>query len=112
MMEKRPPRRMLDGMMRSNDPKWNEYGSCDSSGGTNSCTYIQLKKRITSYSKYAFEISIGSKDFSKLGMTLNAGNWDLTESLLTDDTTGMPPPVKDALLKLVLFASGMLKTPN
>ena len=114
MMGKTPPRLMGEGMMKSDNPQWNTFGSCESSGGTNSCTYVSIKQqRIPIYSKYAYFIRLGTKDFSRLGAAIDAGDWETADSILmTPPTTSIPPPVKDALLKMILFASGMLTSPN
>mmetsp|Transcript_26313 Transcript_26313/g.39856 ORF Transcript_26313/g.39856 Transcript_26313/m.39856 type:complete len:265 (+) Transcript_26313:63-857(+) len=112
MMGKLPPRRLKAGVDIGDDPKWNAFGTCDSSGGTNSCTYVPLKQRIPAYSKYAFLISVGAKDFSKIGKALSSLDWEVAESLLSDSESGMPSAITDSLLKMVLFASSMLTTPN
>lgn len=110
MMGKTPPRLMGEGMMKSDNPQWNAFGTCESTGATNSCTYVSLKQRIPAYSKYAFLIQLGAKDFGRLGTALDSEDWEKAETLLADTT--YPPPIIDALLKMVLFASGLLTSPN
>lgn len=110
MMGKTPPRSMGEGMMKVDNPQWNTFGTCETTGGTNSCTYVSLKQRIPGYSKYSFLIKFGAKDFSNIGKALDAGDWEQAESFLVE--TSPPPPVVDALLKMVLFASSMLTSPN
>lgn len=112
MMGKTPPRLMGEGMMKTDNPQWNTFGTCESSGGTNSCTYVSIKQqRIPAYSKYAFLIQLGAKDFRRLGTALAAADWDMAEMLLSP-ATSVPPPAIDALLKMILFASSMLTSPN
>jgi hypothetical protein len=112
MMGRTPPRKMGEGMMKSDDPKWNAFGTCQSNadGSSNSCTYVPLKQRIPAYSKYSFLIKFGAKDFARMGTAINAGDWEAAESYLVE--TSVPAPLVDALLKMVLFGSCMLTTPN
>lgn len=98
------------------------FGSCEttsSGSGSNSCTYVSLKQRIPAYSKYAFNIGLGAKEYQTLGRVLrDAGAtnsekaWKVAESYLTTLPGSPPPPAIDAVLKMVLFASGMLTSPN
>ena len=114
MLGKTPPRKMLDGMMKTDDPRFNAFGACQTTKGgtttTNSCTYVPLKQRIPAYSKYAWSIDYGAKDYRLLGEALSNQDWTTAQRLLAD--TSPPPPSVDALLKMVLFASQMLTTPN
>ena len=114
MMGKTPPRK-LDGPLITDDPEFNAFGSCETSqenGGSNSCTYVSLKQRIPTYSKYGFAISLGAKEYSMLGNSLRRGDWNGATSYLMQDPQQSSPPSVDALLKMVLFASGMLTSPN
>jgi hypothetical protein len=121
MMGKSPPR-LLSGPISLDDPQWNAFGTCETTGAgsaTNSCTYVSLKQRIPAYSKYAFNIRLGAKEYRLLGKELNraaATNsesaWDTAASYLTTLPQSPPPPPVDALLKMVLFASSMLTSPN
>jgi hypothetical protein len=130
MMGKSPPR-LLNGPIRQDDPQWNAFGSCQTTEGdgasSNSCTYVSLKQRIPTYSKYGFAIALGAKEYSLLGKALqNAAvgsnssppstadrYWNEAASYVLPATQpSAPPPVVDALLKMVLFASGMLTSPN
>jgi hypothetical protein len=116
-----PPRR-LNGPVRLDDPQWNAFGSCETTEGgsaSNSCTYVSLKQRIPSYSKYGFNIDLGAKEFGLLGRALkdaastnNEKAWNTAASYVTTLPSTPPPPPVDALLKMVLFASGMLTSPN
>jgi hypothetical protein len=122
MMGKTPPR-LLNGPLRIDDPQWNAFGTCEttSEGGSasNSCTYVSLKQRIPAYSKYAFNIALGAKEYGLLGKILqNAArtnsekDWQAAASFVTTLPQTPPPPPVDALLKSVLFASLMLTSPN
>ena len=114
MMGKTPPRK-LDGPLITDDPEFNAFGSCETSqsnGGSNSCTYVSLKQRIPTYSKYAFIIALGAKEYSELGNSLRKGNLKGAVPYLLREPQQPPPPSVDALLKMVLFASGMLTSPN
>ena len=121
MMGQTPPRR-LNGPVRLDDPEWNAFGSCETAEGgsaSNSCTYVSLKQRISTYSKYAFNIDLGAKEYRMLGEALkdaaatnNEMAWNTAASYVTTLPSNPPPPPVDALLKMVLFASGMLTSPN
>eukprot|EP00536_Pseudo-nitzschia_multiseries_P000067 jgi/Psemu1/177843/e_gw1.2.374.1 len=114
-MGKTPPR-VLNGPLIADDPEFNAFGSCEttsSGGGSNSCTYVSLKQRIPTYSKYGFSIALGAKEYSLLGKSLRSGDWKgAIPYLVSSDANQPPPPPVDALLKMVLFASGMLTSPN
>jgi hypothetical protein len=116
----RPPRR-LDSPLKGDDPQWNAFGSCTSSEtGGNSCTYVALTQRIPAYSKYAFAISYGAKEYKKLGEVLYAlaacptseELWQDAASYMTKEDSTYPPPILDAELKMVLFATAMTTSPN
>lgn len=117
MMGKTPPR-VLNGPILADDPEFNAFGSCETTqdnGGTasNSCTYVSLKQRIPTYSKYGFSIALGAKEYSMLGKSLRKCDWKGAEPyLISAEPQQPPPPPVDALLKMVLFASGMLTSPN
>ena len=121
MMGRTPPR-SLTGPLRLDDPQWNAFGSCETTeGGSNgnSCTYVSLKQRIPAYSKYAFNIALGAKEYRLLGKALQdaaASNadqaWDVAASYVSPLPSKSPPPPVDALLKMVLFASAVLTSPN
>jgi hypothetical protein len=123
MMGKAPPR-LLNGPIRQDDPQWNAFGSCTTQEGdsaaSNSCTYVSLKQRIPIYSKYGFSIALGAKEYGMLGQALkaaskdpsNSGAWNKAYSFVAQMPQQAPPPAVDALLKMVLFASGMLTSPN
>lgn len=121
MMGKTPPR-SLNGPLRMDDPQWNAFGSCETSEGgasSNSCTYVSLKQRIPAYSKYAFNIGLGAKEYKILGKTLQDAartnsdkSWATAASYVRILPQSPPPPPVDAMLKMVLFASSMLTSPN
>ena len=121
MMGKTPPR-LLNGPIKVDDPQWNAFGSCETSEGgaaSNSCTYVSLKQRIPAYSKYGFSIGLGSKEYKLLGNELKQAAstnsekaWVTAASYVTTLPQTPPPPPVDALLKMVLFASSMLTSPN
>ena len=113
MMGKSPPR-LLNGPLKADNPDFNAFGSCETAQdkSSNSCTYVSLKQRVPVYSKYAFNIALGAKEYTMLGKSLRDGNWKDAESILQGAPSQPPPPPIDALLKMVLFASGMLTSPN
>jgi len=121
MMGKSPPR-LLNGPLRLDDPQWNAFGSCETAEGgssSNSCTYVSLKQRIPAYSKYAFNIALGAKQYGSLGKYLQDAartnsdkDWQKASSFVTTLPQTPPPPPVDALLKMVLFASSMLTSPT
>lgn len=128
MMGKNPPR-LLNGPIKQDDPQWNAFGSCSTQerdGATsNSCTYVSLKQRIPIYSKYGFSIALGAREYSALGRLLRQATKDGNNdddsvwrkaayyvTTTTSSSSSLPPPPVDALLKMVLFASGMLTSPN
>jgi hypothetical protein len=113
MMGKSPPR-LLNGPLKADNPDFNAFGSCKTAQdkSSNSCTYVSLKQRVPIYSKYAFNIALGAKEYTMLGKSLQNGNWKDAENILLGAPNQPPPPPIDALLKMVLFASGMLTSPN
>jgi len=137
MMGKTPPRKLPPGALaQADDPQWNAFGSCQTQSGdgatSNSCTYVSLKQRIPTYSKYGFTIALGAKEYTQLGKVLKeavdvsssssspslpASLWNTASSYVFTPDDGssqqqLPPPTIDALVKMVLFASGMLTSPN
>ncbi|CAB9498549.1 expressed unknown protein [Seminavis robusta] len=111
-----PPRRLASSL-KMDDPKWNAFGSCETTGSgsaaTNSCTYISLKQRQPAYSKYAFSITQGAKEFQQLKPLLQQKDWNRAASyVFVNANTNLPPAPVDAQLKMVLFASLMLTSPN
>ena len=110
------PPRQLNSPLVLDDPKWNAFGSCETSGGgsaTNSCTYISLKQRQPAYSKYGFNINHGAKGFGYLRHALQDEHWKPAASFVfVNPDTRLPPPPLDALTKMVLLASSMLTSPN
>jgi len=106
------------------DPKYNAWGSCSTSGSTNSCLYVPLNQKYPAYSKYAFNIASASREYQKLGKLLNVmekSNVDYSSQLWTEAAsfvdrglTGerFPSQIPDAMLKMVLFATGFLTSPN
>eukprot|EP00980_Cylindrotheca_fusiformis_P016459 scaffold4903_cov125-Cylindrotheca_fusiformis.AAC.6 len=121
MMGKTPPR-LLGGALQMDDPQFNAFGSCETKAegsSTNSCTYVSLKQRIPAYSKYAFSIGFGAREFKELGEELkkcqatnSSRDWATAASYVTTLPQTPPPPPVDALLKMALFASSMLTSPN
>lgn len=119
MMGRTPPR-SLGGALRMDDPQFNAFGSCETrseGSSTNSCTYVSLKQRIPAYSKYAFNIGLGAKEFTLLKGVLqecqtNSAAWAKAATFVETLPSTPPPPPVDALLKMALFASSMLTSPN
>ena len=113
---KKPPRRLDIDAFPANDPTWNAWGECTKSEVTgNSCVYVSLKQRIPAYGKYAYSISYGASDYTKLGKILRSSNPNWVEAAQLVDPgfeTKMPSPTVDALLKMALFATQMLTSPN
>jgi len=89
---------------------------CTKSDATgNSCVYVSLKQRIPAYGKYSFSIIQGALDYSKLGTILHSSNPNWNEAATLVDAgfeDRMPSPAVDALLKMALFATQMLTSPN
>ena len=123
MTNKIPPRKLDLAQLPADDPTWNAWGTCSKSEATgNSCTYVSLKQRQPAYSKYAFNIELGRQEYEKLGKVLRQAAKSGPESpawaeaaVLVDPGSGkdrLPSPVVDALLKMVLFATAMLTSPN
>jgi hypothetical protein len=117
---KKPPRRLDIDAFPANDPTWNAWGECTKSEVSgNSCVYVSLKQRIPAYGKYAYSISYGANDFAKLGKILKSSSeqqptdWNAAAQLVDPGVdTRMPSPTLDALLKMALFATQMLTSPN
>ena len=113
---KRPPRRLSIDAFPADDPTWNAWGECTKSEATgNSCVYVSLKQRIPAYGKYFFSIDNGIKEYSQLGKILRSSNPDWNEAAKLVDPgldTRMPSPAVDSLLKMALFATQMLTSPN
>lgn len=120
------PPRLLQGPLKGDDPQWNAFGSCTTSEstGTNSCTYVSLNQRRAAYAKYASSIAFGAAEFEKLGKILQSiqkspsasqniqPQWQDAEVLLKQEDASPPPAMIDAELKMVLFATAMLTSPN
>ena len=123
MTNKMPPRKLDLAQLPADDPTWNAWGTCTKSEATgNSCTYVSLKQRQPAYSKYAFNIELGRQEYEKLGKVLQRAAKSGPESpawaeaaVLVDPGSGkdrLPSPIVDSLLKMVLFATAMLTSPN
>lgn len=118
-----PPRR-FDPNVVIDDPKYNAWGSCSASGSTNSCLYVPLNQKFPAYSKYAYIIAFASKEYEKLGRLLNeienknldssSNLWAQAASFVDRGSPGdtYPSTIVDAMLKMVLFATGFLTSPN
>ncbi|KAL3942653.1 MAG: hypothetical protein SGBAC_003201 [Bacillariaceae sp.] len=119
MMGRTPPR-ALQNALRLDDPQFNAFGACQTQAdgsSANSCTYVSLKQRIPAYSKYAFSIGLGAKEFVQLKGVLqecqtNPGAWQKAATFVETLPASPPPPPVDALLKMALFGSSMLTSPN
>lgn len=113
---RRPPRRLDINALPADDPTWNAWGECTKSEVTgNSCVYVSLKQRIPAYGKYFFSIDNGVKEYSQLGKILRSSNPNWNEAAKLVDPgldTRMPSPAVDSLLKMALFATQMLTSPN
>eukprot|EP00978_Attheya_sp_CCMP212_P018777 scaffold51859_cov52-Attheya_sp.AAC.3 len=113
MLGKQPPRQLPEGALSAESgPEYNAWGTCITTGGQNSCTYVPLKQRYPAYSKYAFNIQLGAQEYSLLGKAIEAQDWDRAQSYLVRNNNNSPPPVEDALLKMVLMGTQFLTTPN
>jgi len=123
MTGKIPPRKLDLAQLPADDPTWNAWGTCTKSEATgNSCTYVSLKQRQPAYSKFAFSIDLGRREYEQLGKVLQQAAKSGPESaawaeaaVLVDPGSGkdqLPSPAVDALLKMVLFATAMLTSPN
>ena len=123
MTNKIPPRKLDLAQLPADDPTWNAWGTCTKNEATgNSCTYVSLKQRQPAYSKYAFNIELGRQEYEKLGKVLQRAATSGPESpawaeaaVLVDPGSGkdrLPSPIVDSLLKMVLFATAMLTSPN
>ena len=90
MMGKTPPR-LLNGPIQQDDPQFNAFGSCLTQNGdgatSNSCTYVSLKQRIPIYSKYGFNIALGSKEYQLLGKAIESQNWNVAQSYIMPQKT-------------------------
>lgn len=127
MMGKTPPRQLL-GPLKGDNPHFNAYGSCESTvvGGGNPCIYISLKQRATAYSKYASSIFAGSQEYQALGRLLQQlrtaaietesssidTSWQEAALYVVTEEHSPPPPIVDAELKMILFATAMTTSPN
>lgn len=114
---KRPPRRLNIDDFPANDPTWNAWGECTKSESTgNSCVYVSLRQRVPAYGKYAFSIQLGADEYAKLGKILRSSSPNWNEAAALVDAGGvdqrMPAPAVDAELKMALFATQMLTSPN
>jgi hypothetical protein len=113
---RRPPRRLDINALPADDPQWNAWGECTKSETTgNSCVYVSLKQRIPAYGKFFFSIDNGIKEYSQLGKILRSSNPNWNEAAKLVDPgfdTRMPSPAVDSLLKMALFATQMLTSPN
>jgi hypothetical protein len=119
------PPRQLNNSLQADNPGFNAFGSCSSTVGTeNPCTYVSLKQRIPTYGKYANSIRAGALQYSQLGQLLRAAlegrmatseadlNWSTALSYVAQSEQQLPPPIVDAELKMILFATSMLTSPN
>ncbi|KAL3783244.1 hypothetical protein HJC23_001151 [Cyclotella cryptica] len=113
---RKPPRRLDIDAFPADDPTWNAWGECTKSESTgNSCVYVSLKQRIPAHGKYAFSISLGASEYGQLGKILRSSNVNWAEAAKLVDAgveQRMPSPAVDALLKMALFATQMLTSPN
>lgn len=113
---KKPPRRLDIDAFPANDPTWNAWGECTKSEVSgNSCVHVSLKQRIPAYGKYAYSIQYGANEYAKLGKILKSNNPNWNEAAQIVDPgldTRMPSPSVDALLKMALFGTQMLTSPN
>ena len=124
------PPRLLTTQLKGDDPQWNAFGSCTTSEstGTNSCTYVSINQRRSAYNKYASSIAYGASEYQKLGtilddihksQTVSSSNtpplsllWQDANDLVSPSYESIPPAIIDAELKMVLFATAMLTSPN
>lgn len=103
----RSPERKPHAAIRS------ECTKSDTTG--NSCVYVSLKQRVPAYGKYSFPIQLGADEYVQLGKILRSSepNWNEASRLVDPGfETRMPAPTVDALLKMALFATQMLSSPN
>ena len=85
-----------------------------------STTQVALNQRIQAYSKYGNAIAYGAKDFERLGRVLmqikassdNDNLWNEAATFVVSLEKRLPPPLVDAELKMILFATAMLTSPN
>ena len=116
-----PPRK-IDLSNLPDGPKWNAWGTCADSAAGNSCTYVSFKQKIPAYSKYAFLISLGAREYVDLGSNLKKlqSRSEIADSDVASllqyvnpvEATGMPSPIVDSQLKMVLFSTSVLTSPN
>ena len=111
------PPRNIDLSNLPAGPKFNAWGSCATSEVTgNSCTYVSLKQKYPAYTNYAFSIRLGAQQYTDLGQKLKSVNNitpevanSMIQKYFSADTGD---EIKNALLKMVLFGSLMLTSPN
>lgn len=116
MTGRTPPRVFQPNDTSSNDPKLNTPGA-----------YVTLDQRRPAYSKYAVSIGLGINSYRELGgifellskppsMETKEGTvalWDKASLYLQPASSGsLPSPLIDSLLKMLLFATSMLTSPN
>jgi len=117
MTGRTPPRVFQPNDTTSNsDPKLNTPG-----------TYVSLDQRRPAYSKYAVSIGLGINSYRELGGVLDVLSeessmeskkvsvalWDKASSYIQPASSGsLPSPIVDSLLKMLLFATSMLTSPN
>mmetsp|Transcript_258 Transcript_258/g.302 ORF Transcript_258/g.302 Transcript_258/m.302 type:complete len:170 (-) Transcript_258:118-627(-) len=94
----------------------------DSSTG-NSCTYVSLKQKIPAYSKNAFTISLGTREYIELGERLKSiiassitvspkEISELLQYVNPGKDKSFPSPAIDSQLKMVLLSTSLLTSPN
>jgi hypothetical protein len=110
MTGKIPPR-LLTNSLQGDEPPFNAFGSCVSADGGNPCSYVSLKQRGPAYTKYAYTIAQGAKEYQELGRLVRQAtpNWEEAINLLRLD---MGAAAVDAELKLVLLATALTTSPN
>jgi hypothetical protein len=118
MTGRTPPRvfQPNDTTSSNSDPKLNTPG-----------TYVSLDQRRPAYSKYAVSIGLGINSYRELGGVLevlskqtsmeskqvSVALWDKASNSLQPASSGsLPSPIVDSLLKMLLFATSMLTSPN
>jgi hypothetical protein len=127
LLGKTPPR-LLTRSLQGDDPQWNAFGTCTTTtnpDGTtsNSCTYVSLQQRIAAHNKYGFAIRYGAQEYQRLGMLLqqlqasknnnnNDALWQQARDMVVVTPQSVPPAIVDAELKMILFATAMITSPN